>query len=87
VNALAGFPHVGGVEADQRVLADFCAVNRFGFDFVDGALAARAFLREGGRREREEQECESSVERHDWKSCPVMVSEGTTHRLRYRLIA
>ena len=29
-----------GIEADQGILADFGAVNGFGFDLVDGAFAA-----------------------------------------------
>ena len=50
VDALEGFFHVGGIEADQRILADFGAVNGFGFDFVDGALAAFSAARARARR-------------------------------------
>ena len=33
-----------GIKTDQRILADFGAVDRFGLDLVDGALAALFFL-------------------------------------------
>jgi hypothetical protein len=40
VDGHEGFLDVRGIEADQRVLSDFGAVNRLNLDFINGALAA-----------------------------------------------
>jgi len=43
VNLIDGFFYIGRVKANQRILADLGATDRFGFDFFDGAF--RVLLR------------------------------------------
>ena len=44
VNALESFFHVAGIEPNQRILANFSAVDGFDSDLVDSAFAALFFL-------------------------------------------
>ena len=54
-----GFLHVAGIEADQRVLADYRAMDGLGTNFIDGALTALLLSR---RECNERENCEEDEE-------------------------
>src|ERR1700686_4801717 len=59
MNALKSFFHVCGIKPDQRILADFGAVNGLSPDLIDGALAPLFFLflsKSAGRNEYNKQQ-------------------------------
>ena len=76
VDALEGFFHVGGIEPDQRILADFGAPDGFDLDLVDGALAALflacRFLGKPSRRIATAHAI-SNVQESESKFCFVMI--------------